>query len=55
MKRKKAHSQFCGRCKQPLGDQFFEMMDTLDNRKEKLCYTCGVSFGKWWRKGQKKK
>jgi hypothetical protein len=48
-------SKFCGRCKQPLGNRFFGMMDTKDRREEKLCYACGVSFGKWWRTGKRQK
>jgi hypothetical protein len=48
-------STFCGRCKQPLGNRFFGMMDTKDRREEKLCYACGVSFGKWWRTGKRQK
>jgi hypothetical protein len=55
MKRKQESLGICGRCGKPVGAEFFEMMDTKDKRKERLCYSCGVSFGRWWRKGQKKK
>lgn len=48
----------CGRCgfrivappKEEI--HFFELMDTLDGRKEKLCVLCGTSFGLWWRQGK---